>query len=133
VSPDGPAKALYDKPTNFLVHRLTRASLTKRSAKRLPDIGEGSGAFGLMSDEPFVASVRFDKSAATYVAEREWSSDQKVEQKEDGIVLTMTAQNAPEFASWILSFGQAAEVLSPPWLRSEIEGRIRDMAALYVG
>jgi proteasome accessory factor B len=132
VSPNESPITLYDKPTNFLLHRITRASLTKRSAKLLPEIDDRPGAFGLMSDEPFVATVRFDESAATYVAEREWSLDQKIEQESGGgIVLTMTAQNTPEFASWVLSFGAAAEVLSPQWLRSEICERVREMAALY--
>jgi predicted DNA-binding transcriptional regulator YafY len=133
VSPEGTPTALYDKPTNFLLHRVIRASLTRRRAKHLPEIEDSSSAFGLMSDEPFVASVRFNESASTYVAEREWSADQKIEPEiGGGVVLTMTARNTPEFVSWVLSFGDAAEVLSPPWLRSEIGELVKKMTALYV-
>jgi predicted DNA-binding transcriptional regulator YafY len=133
VSKEGAARVLHSKPTNLLLHRTRKAALTKRTSKHLPEINvNDSAAFGLISDAPFVTSVRFDKSTATYAAEREWSADQTIEHNSGGgIILTMTAGSSAEFIPWVLSFGDTAEVLSPAWLREEIETRIRKMAAVY--
>ena len=86
----------------------------------------------MMEDEPFTARIRFDKAAATYVAEREWSDGQKVTFHKDGsITLAVTARSHVEFISWILSFGDVAEVLSPKWLRDAVVEKASALAALY--
>jgi len=127
------AEALYTNPTIFALHRIRKASLSLRSSKHLPEPEDkNKGAFGLMQAESFSASVLFDKSVATYVAEREWSSKQKaVVNKDGGITLRMTAQSAPEFISWVLSFGEKAEVISPAWLRNLVAEKASALSGLY--
>ena len=112
---------------------MKEVSLTRTSAAHLPDPEDKSqDAFGLISGEPFVVTVRFDSFAAAYVAEREWSADQKIEQNDDGgITLTMTARSGVEVVSWVLGFGDTAEVISPAWLREEVAKKVRAMVERY--
>ena len=133
VSEKGSPQAVYEAPTTFALHRVQQASLTRRTSKHLPEPEEeNKGAFGMMEDTPFIARIRFDKAAATYVAEREWSDGQKVTFHKDGsITLSVTARSQVESISWILSFGEVAEVISPKWLRDAVVEKASALAALY--
>jgi predicted DNA-binding transcriptional regulator YafY len=130
VTPEGKAK--YEAPAVLLLHRMKEVSLTRRST-HLPDPEDGnSEAFGLIAEKPFTIVARFTESAAAYVAEREWSEGQTIEQNEDGgVTLTMTARSSTEVVSWILSFGDTAELLSPDWLRDRVTENVRALAATY--
>ena len=83
-----------------------------------------------MAGEPFSVTVRITTpEAITYVAERIWSEDQKLEfLEDDSLILTMTAQSTLEVVSWVLSLGSAAELLEPDWLQKDIEAEIAVMA-----
>jgi predicted DNA-binding transcriptional regulator YafY len=125
--------AAYDRPTVLLLHRMRKAVLTRQSAEHLPaPQEEHGGAFGLIAAEPFSVTVRFSPFSAPYAAEREWSADQTVVWNEDGgVVLTLTARSGAEVVSWLLGFGNEAELLSPQWLREEITQKIRALAEMY--
>jgi predicted DNA-binding transcriptional regulator YafY len=131
VTPEGAKK--FDKPALLLLHRIESAALTDLSAADLPEPEEdNSGAFGLIPGEPFTVTVHFGASAADYVADRAWSEDQVIESHEDGsAILTLTARSEVEVVSWVLSFGDAAEALSPQWLREEIAKKARAVAEKY--
>ncbi len=131
VTPEG--KALYDRPTFLLLHRMKEVVPTRIDTAHLPDTDDRSqSAFGLIAEEPFTVSVRFTPFSATYAAERTWSADQKIEHHEDGsITLTMTARSGAEVISWALGFGDTAEVLAPDWLRQEIAKKVHAMAESY--
>ncbi|MDO4768058.1 MAG: WYL domain-containing protein [Pseudomonadota bacterium] len=133
VTERGVPLAKYEAPTTLAVHRLRQVTLTRRDAMALPEPAEeNAGAFGLMECEPFIARIRFDKSAATYVAEREWGTDQRVTRHRNGdITLALTARSPDEIVSWVLGFGGKAEVCSPKWLREEIVENIRKMQLCY--
>jgi predicted DNA-binding transcriptional regulator YafY len=126
-------KALYGTPTIFAVHRMRQALILNDSSRHLPEPEEDStDAFGFMKQTPFTARIRFDKTAATYAAERKWSKDQKITKHADGgITLTMTAQSAAECVAWVLSFGETAEILAPDWLRETAAAKARAMAKIY--
>lgn len=131
VTDKGTAEALYDEPCRLAVHRFQNCVLTVRDSKDVPDIPPPSTeAFGVMEDKPFTVAVRFDASAAVYVSERRWSDGQRVEEHEDGsITLYAEMFNDAECISWVLGFGDAAEVLEPAWLRRELRqiiGRIKE-------
>ncbi len=88
--------------------------------------------FGIIKGESFEALVAFSGFAAQYVAERNWSPDQKItKQKDGGIRLRFSASSKPELIAWILSFGPEALVLKPGWLREEIRAKLASTAALY--
>jgi predicted DNA-binding transcriptional regulator YafY len=135
VSDAGKVLARHDRPTTLAVHRLQAVRPTRRDSSRLPEIVEANaGAFGLMEHELFKAKIRFSAGAAAYVAEREWSEGQKMVPHKDGrLTLSMSARSRVELMAWILSFGEAAEVLSPRWLREEMGKQADALAGMYGG
>ena len=135
VSDKGTAQPLFETPTTLALHRLQSVTLTRRNTGHLPDAQDAhTGNFGVLEGEPFTVRVKFTRSAATYVAERIWSDDQKVVVHKDGsITLTMTARSELEVVAWVLSFGDAAELLSPKWLREELAGQVQRLGARYAG
>lgn len=133
VSDKGTATPIHEKPTTLALHRLHKALLTRRTSAHLPDIKEEhKGLFGLMEAEPFAVRVKFSPAASTYVAERQWSEDQKIVIHEDGsLTLDMTARSPVEVVAWVLSFADAAELLAPENLREELAEQAATLAARY--
>jgi predicted DNA-binding transcriptional regulator YafY len=133
ITDKGIVRAAHETPTILALHRLKEVTLTRRSCKLLPEpLEEGQNAFGFISGETFSACIRFNKSAATYVAEREWSAGQQIFLYEGGdIALTLTSRSPAELVSWILSFGDAAQVISPKWLRKEVSSKVHLLSAYY--
>jgi predicted DNA-binding transcriptional regulator YafY len=114
-------EALYDNPATLAVHRLKKLTQTIRINPSLPALEADTGAFGVFGDTPFAASIKFSPTAATYIAERQWSKGETKTFHDDGsLTLTMNINNQYEAVSFILSFGAEAEVLSPDWLRQDI-------------
>jgi len=129
VTGKGSVAPLYDDPLFLLAHRIREATVTRRIWKDMPDTTSAIGAFGIMRGEPFTVVVRITTpEAVTYVAERIWSEDQKMEFLEDGsLILTMTAQSPLEVISWVLSLGSAAELIEPDWMQKDIQAEIAAM------
>jgi predicted DNA-binding transcriptional regulator YafY len=129
VTGKGSVMPLYDEPLLLLAHRIREAHITRRTWKDLPDASFAPDAFGIMRGKPFTVVVRITTpEAITYVAERIWSAEQKLEFPEnDSLILTMTAQSPLEVMSWVLSLGSAAELLEPNWLREDIQAEIAAM------
>jgi len=126
-------KAQHERPTYLSLHRLKDLKITDRGAKHLPEPRlRNEGAFGLMEEEPFQAVLKFAAKTALYVAEREWSRDQRLEIHPDGgLTLTMTAQSRPEVLKWVLSFGRDVKVMAPDWLQLMVREEIAALAGLY--
>jgi predicted DNA-binding transcriptional regulator YafY len=92
-----------------------------------PDFHPGQlaeGAFGLIKGPPTVARVFFTSKVARYVTRRQWHPTQKVRRVPDGIELTVHVNGTVELASWILSFGDQAEVRAPAELRAAVQGEL---------
>lgn len=132
VAAKGSATPVYENCTTLAVHRIKACTATRRIA-RVPDIPEPDNTtFGIMEGEPFTAVVWFSATAATYVSERQWSAPQTIEFNKDGsLVLQVQGRSVPEFASWVLSFGNTAEVLLPKWLRAEIGQAVAKLQKTY--
>jgi len=133
VSDKGAVSIVSDHATDLALHRIIKIQLTRRSSSALPDIVEKhEGSFGYMEDEPFTVKIKFASSAAMYVGEREWSTDQDIKDHKNGaITLTLTARSALEIRSWVLGFGADAELLSPDWLREEMAEAIEHLYKAY--
>ena len=135
VSEKGTAQPLFETPTTLALHRLQSVTLSRRKTGHLPDVQDAhTGNFGVMDGEPFTVRVKFSCNAATYVAERIWSDDQKITMNKDGsLTLSMSARSDYELISWVLSFGDAAELLSPKGLREKLAGQVQRLGARYAG
>ena len=74
--------------------------------------------------------VRFRGDAIRWVSERQhWSYAGEVETA-DGIAASYRPDNLDEIASWLLGWGTAAHVLSPPALRERLCGEARGLVEM---
>lgn len=86
------------------------------------------------SDTTDVAEVRlrFDASVAHRVRESVWHRSQRLRELKDGRVeLTVSVAGIVEIRPWIMSWGDAVEVVEPPELREVVATAVRRAAARY--
>jgi predicted DNA-binding transcriptional regulator YafY len=86
------------------------------------------------SDTTEVAEVRlrFDASVAARVRESVWHRSQRLTELPDGRVeLQLSVAGIVEIRPWILTWGDAVEVLEPPELREVVASTVRRAAARY--
>jgi len=130
VNERGKVEALC--PTTLAVHRMGEVTRTQRKFDLPEPEPPDPAVFGLISGEPFRVRVRFGQAVAQYVAERTWSTDQKLTRTgEGGAVLEFTARSEAEVASWVLGFGVHAELLAPEGLRARIAKEAADVASAH--
>lgn len=112
-------------------------SVTRRRERFAPPEGFDLDAwvrspFGVCHGPPRHLRVRFAPSLAAYVAENEWHETQRLESRVDGsLELTMDVEGDEEILTWIAGFGDRAELLEPPALRSLLAQRLHAAAARY--
>lgn len=115
----------------FAIHRIKSLKMEKQYFKDRPE-NDSDPSFGFPFHEPIQVKAAFWGGAASYVAERVWSADQRLTKRGDGAtVLTFTSTSRLEVISWLLSFGPDAELLEPKELREEIKERARGMMYRY--
>lgn len=84
------------------------------------------------STEPFDFEVLIFGKAIRNVKERKWCENQKIEERDEGIILFKgTTSSKWEFKKWILSFGCDAELVKPDWLRNDIKDEFVKSLRLY--
>jgi len=124
------------------VVRVQHVELYGRNFKRPENIDVRKyfeDSFGIVAKtgEPVEIQVKFTGKAADLVEERIWHDTQQLQRlesestlfescKEEAGVLLATFRLAETevFKNWIKSFGEHAEILSPPWLRQEIRNEL---------
>ncbi len=90
------------------------------------------GAFGLIKGEPCHVRIRFERQVARYVKRRIWHPSQELVEREDGgLELHMDVLGFLEIRSWVLSFGDKAEVLEPAGLREVVREELARALARY--
>lgn len=91
-------------------------------------------SFGIWNNkEPAIEyELLFSKEVSTYIMEREWHSNQIIEQKNDGSVLLKFSSNQKQqVLSWILGFGNVVKVLNPPELVKAVKEKAMLMLKTY--
>ena len=86
------------------------------------------------SDTTATADVRlrFDASVAHRVREVVWHRSQALDELPDGgVEMRVTVAGIIEIRPWIMSWGDAVEVLAPPELRRSVADAMRSAAARY--
>ncbi len=69
---------------------------------------------------------------ANFATSHRWHPSQQVELRSDGTVLVkLRVRVCPEVQSWVLGFGEHAEVLRPQSLRKQVAARIEKAAMIY--
>lgn len=120
------------QPMTLAIQRIMSLNPTKKRHDIIDLPENANGNFGLIKSESLTIVVHFDEEVARYVSEREWSSNQSITIFPSGdIELTYTANGIEEAISWILSFGDKAEVLEPLKLRDVIIGIMQSSLKKY--
>ena len=120
-----------------LAHIRYSEVLTERF--RLPRRFQAESAFAdawqteAVTGQDTAIRVRFASSAAPHVVSSRGQQFANMETLPDGsLICTALLSRRSDLNWWILSFGSAAEVLSPPELREEFARVAQDMAKCYV-
>ncbi len=117
------------------VERFTSLEVLEQSFEEPVDIDPQQllgGAWGINWDEPLNVTVRFAPAQSRYIRERQWTPNQKISLGSDGsVILKMTTSGRRDIKSWILSFGDQAELLEPRDLRDEICRDLEKMTMTY--
>jgi predicted DNA-binding transcriptional regulator YafY len=119
----------------FAVERLTRVEVEKERFEMPENFRPEErfrNAFGIVDETAMRVRVRFSPTVAHAVRDRIWHPSQRIEPLPDGgVVISFNAGGKMEILSWLLSFGEHAELLAPADLRDEVAGKITEMAKLY--
>lgn len=87
----------------------------------------------LFSGEPVKVEVKIAPHKAYLIKEKEYHHSQEIShQTEDGSVIVSYYVPIEEFTFWVLSLGDAAEVLSPPEFRSKFQDIVQRINNIYV-
>lgn len=90
------------------------------------------GSWGAFRDKSVRIRVKFDKEVARFFKETKYHPTQKITTQPDGsIIFEAEAGGFDEISSWILSWGEFAEVLEPKELREMVMERTRGTIEKY--
>jgi proteasome accessory factor B len=89
------------------------------------------GAFGLITGPRTRVRIFFDDKVARFVRRRQWHPTQEIKRVPSGIELTMEVSGTVEVLSWVLGFGDKAEVLEPGALRDQVAAELARASARY--
>jgi proteasome accessory factor B len=92
-----------------------------------------AAAWDIVADQPLEEIViRFTPEAASRASETRWHPSQTSEREADGSLLWRArVSGLLEVRSWILGWGEGAEVLKPQALRDDVAQTLRAAAARY--
>ncbi|MCA9023024.1 MAG: WYL domain-containing protein, partial [Planctomycetaceae bacterium] len=76
--------------------------------------------------------IRFQNDAAQAVSHISWDPSQEIRKLKGGTIeFRARVSNPDQMTDWLLSFGNQAEVISPPSLRKLVKTRISEMSQIY--
>ena len=146
LEPDAAGRSVYliglDETVGALrtykVERIRSSTLTP-DRYEIPDDFDPdrflANSWGIWSSETTATAevrLRFDASVAHRVREVVWHRSQRLAELPDGgVELTVKVAGIIEIRPWILSWGDAVEVLDPPELRASVRDVVRRAAARY--
>jgi predicted DNA-binding transcriptional regulator YafY len=120
----------------FALPRIAEVRVTGDTFARPEDFSAEkffASALGVLGGEgDYRVVIRFTAAAADRVREREWHESQAMRDLPDGkLELTLRLGALAEVGRWILGWGESAEVMAPPELRTQLRETTHSLAALY--
>ena len=113
----------------FKLNRMWNLTLTDGVFEPRPVPPEQASGVGAFLEEPYTVAIMFDKSVRYRLIEE--YGLHCYEETEDGLLLSLDYANKEYVFSWILSFGDKAEVLEPEDMREEFAAVARNISARY--
>jgi predicted DNA-binding transcriptional regulator YafY len=87
--------------------------------------------FGVFAgQEIYEFSIAFYDESALWVQERLWADDQKVEDADDGVIVTFSSSQYNKVLEWMLSRGCTAQPYAPEKLVNDWKHQIKEMVKL---
>ena len=121
----------------FKILRFQRVTLTDETFETPADFSlseDLASRWELFSGEPLSVTIKIAAHKAYLVTEKERHRSQEIiEQCPDGTVIVRYEVPKEDFTFWVLSLGDAAEVLDPPEFRAEFQEIVRRMHDVYSG
>lgn len=125
----------YADVRRYAVHRIRAATLLEDAALRAADFDLddyiASGALQFGEGGTLRLKARLSKELAAILEETPLASDQVLVRNGGELLLTATVSDSWQLQWWILSQGDALEVLAPAELREKIGRQLREAAAYY--
>lgn len=120
----------------FALPRIKEVKVTAKTFVRPADFSPEqffSSALGVLGGAgDFRVRVRFDRAVADRVRERVWHESQVMRELPDGgLELALRLGALAEVETWILRWGQHAEVLAPAELRRRVKEIVAQLSAMY--
>ena len=121
----------------YSLSRMKKIACTKKQFKVPADFDIKKHVdpnFGVWNNPtaPVKVELLFSKEISTYILERNWHEGQKMKQNKDGTVyLSFKSNQMQETLFWVLHFGSAVKVLSPPELADRVKAEARKIAKQY--
>jgi predicted DNA-binding transcriptional regulator YafY len=91
----------------------------------------GEGAFGLIPGPRTRVRIFFAQKVGRFVRRRLWHPTQTIRAVEGGVELTMEVSGTTELTSWVLGFGDQAEVIEPESLRDAVAAELERALRRY--
>ena len=124
-----------DESLTFKILRFRKVELTEESFELPTGFSLSANLesrWELFSGEPLSMTLKIAAHKAYLVTEKERHPSQEIiERCADGAVIVRYEVPKTEFTFWVLSLGDAAEVLEPPEFRSEFQEIVRRMHDIY--
>ncbi|HDR05818.1 MAG TPA: WYL domain-containing protein, partial [Candidatus Marinimicrobia bacterium] len=125
----------HSEPASLLLHFIQKAEISPEPQAEKPIFSKEQFTltrFGVFSGEPVDVTLRIHPEIKRYFIGRVWHESQQITKNEDGsLTLTMQVPLAPDFISWILSWGRHIQALSPPGLIEKIKAEAEAIARMY--
>ena len=121
----------------FKILRFQRVTLTDETFETPTDFSlseDLASRWELFSGDPIRVTLKLAAHKAYLVTEKERHRSQEIiEQCPDGAVIVRYEVPKEDFTFWVLSLGDAVEVLDPPEFRAEFQEIVNRMHRLYSG
>ena len=124
----------YDGLRTFALERTESLSLLEETFEPREALVDEvfQHSLGINQGTPQRIEIEFSAPVARYVAERLWHPSQTLDERPDGSVrLTLDVADDWALRRWILGFGPAARVMSPPSLVQAIHEELSRAADYY--
>lgn len=121
----------------FKIVRFRRVTLSDEPFEPFEDFSLSenlASRWELFSGEPINVKLKIASHKAYLVDEKQRHPSQEIiERCPDGSVIVRYEVPKEEFTFWVLSLGDAAEILDPPEFRAEFQETVRRMHGIYSG
>lgn len=129
---------LSENPSlTFKILRFQNVTLTDETFEMPADFSlseDLASRWELFSGEPINVTLKIAAHKAYLVEEKQRHRSQEIiERCSDGSVIVGYEVPKEEFTFWVLSLGDAAEILEPPEFRKEFQEIVRRMYGIYSG